>query len=206
MVMAADIRRRAHALENYECPNNRIFPESNIGGGKSTAIRQFGDSVVAFDEPMEKLGAFLAAQYTNSKFGALAMQLFMLKHYVEIVETAAQLSQNKTLVIARHPLSIKCVFGAAQLFRGHLSTAHYNVLAELCNVICRMDFYADRHRCATLKIYVTPEEAFRRKERRQQPGDSLITMEYLILLGELYEKYFAVLDHFFLFGSASQSQ
>jgi deoxycitidine kinase/deoxyguanosine kinase len=145
----------------------RIVIDGNIGCGKSTQINMLmNQGRRCFKEPVDEWP--LELFYSNPTKWALVLQISVLKSYAEPLDNC---------IYERCPQSSKYIFWEL-IESSKIDDEMYNTLYE--------EFGWHAHR--TIYLRSLPEECYKRINKREQEGDSMITLEYLKRLHEQYEK------------------
>lgn len=174
-------------------PFKLVFLESNIGSGKSTAIRDIAamrPNWQFHDEPLGNWcnvnGVNLLNQfYSDPAKYAYQFQLYILDDYKKRL---TDLGTDGVHVMARSPRSAINVFTAAAYNAGHLNEVQRTAL---------VDKYKEMYRTLNLKdakyvyLRVSPETAFYQTTARARPEEQgLIDYGYIQLIHDLHEDEF----------------
>lgn len=163
----------------------------NIGCGKSTILKKLADGTVnletplvrVFMEPLDKWGDWLRLFYKDAHKHAFGFQMKVL------VEFAYRFSagedggvRNIINVTERCPMDSLYVFAHALQNSGYMNANEYE-LFEQC--VCTFGWKPTHY----VYVRTTPEEAYRRLQKRNRGCESGIELQYLRDVHDAYEKY-----------------
>ena len=149
-----------------------------IGAGKSSLIRKLKNTFTCFEEPVEKW-SLLPNLYADMERFAVPFQFQVL--FSQYDQYISFKNINDMIIVERCPRTSKNVFAQMYIDNGlfdEASALTYHKFFELLSYEVDYFIYLD----------VEPELALKRIKTRDRHGEDDITLAYLELLHEQYEK------------------
>ncbi|XP_071548282.1 deoxynucleoside kinase-like isoform X3 [Panulirus ornatus] len=164
--------------------------EGNIGSGKSTFLQYFSSvpGVATYQEPVHLWTNFEGHNLLGKLYEDPERWSFLFQSYVQLTRLNIHLQQSSSPVrlIERSLQNNRYCFVESGHDCGHLKGAEYRVLCEYYDFIeSKLDIGLD------LIVYLrsTPEVVHRRMLKRGRSEEAGVTVEYLKLVHDYYEKW-----------------
>ena len=151
-----------------------VVIDGNIGSGKSTQVEKLKDTYSIHREPLHKWGNLLKWFYEEPKRWAMTFQMRVIKCFNEVMDDSSDV-----LIVERYPESSRCVFWQVLCDDGTVTQEEQDIYT---------DYYKTFDPNILIYLRCPPEKCHERFQKRGQPGDNQITLDYMNKLHVLYEK------------------
>ena len=173
-----------------------VTVEGNIAIGKSTFItrlrEQLGADAVVFNEPIDLWTNFKGVNLLNEMYNNPISRSFHIQSYIQLTMAIIQQTQvhPPIKVMERSLNSGRFIFTEVMRHQKHIDSIEYELLNEWFQWLDPQSLPTNQ----IIYLRASPEISMRRLRQRNRAEETPVTLEYLQLIHNLYEKWLSDSD------------